>query len=122
MFQSILVAIALSITVASISPASASVDDLLDGIVALEACDQTKEMYDELKCDAFIVGIVSTFAWQNVYQKIELPYCIPTRRVVRLVDYQGIFVNWMNRNAAQLHGNSIGLFVKSMKATFPCKP
>ena len=49
MFQSILVAIALSITVASISPASASVDDLLDGIVALEACDQTKEMYDELK-------------------------------------------------------------------------
>ena len=125
MFRSALIAVVFSLSVtavASICPARASVDDLLDGIVALEACDQDKEMYDELKCEAFLVGVIAVFSWQEVYRGIELSYCIADRRVMRLEDHRDIFVDWMNRNPTQLHGNSIGLFVKSMKEAYPCDP
>ena len=48
------------VMIASTPPAHASTDELLDGIVALEACDKSKEMHDEKKCEAFLVGVTDT--------------------------------------------------------------
>ena len=121
--RSILIGIALSLAmvmIASTPPAHASTDELLDGIVALEACDKSKEMHDEKKCEAFLVGVTATLSWLQIYQNLALTYCVPSTTVVRLPDYRDIFVKWMNQNPSQLHGHSVGLFVKSMEQAFPC--
>ena len=118
-----LIAVGFSLAVVAIDSmpsAHASMDELLDGIVALEACDQSKEMHDEKKCEAFFVGVTATLSWLQIYQNLDLTYCVPSTTVVRLPDQRDIFVKWMNQNPSQLHGHSVGLFVKSMEQAFPC--
>ena len=100
--------------------ASAGPDDLLDGIVALEACDEAKETSDRAICDTFLVVVTATFNWQEIYQGKKPPFCIPISETLSLNDYRNIYVDWMNQHPPQLHGNSIGLFAKSMNEAFPC--
>ena len=107
---------------AAVQPSKASTDELLDGIVALEACDTSQEMHDEKKCEAFLVGVTAALSWLQIYQNLDPPYCVPSTTVIRIPGYRDIFVKWMNENPSQLHGHSVGLFVKSMEQAFPCKP
>ena len=110
------------IILAAVQSANASTDELLDGIVALEACDKSQEMHDEKKCEAFLVGVTATLSWLQIYQNLDPTYCVPSTSVIRISGYRDIFVKWMNGNPSQLHGHSVGLFVKSMERAFPCKP
>jgi hypothetical protein len=106
----------------AVQSSNASTDELLDGIVALEACDTSQEMHDEKKCEVFLVGVTAALSWLQIYQNLDPTYCVPATTVIRIPGYRDIFVKWMNANPSQLHGHSVGLFVKSMEQAFPCKP
>jgi hypothetical protein len=103
-----------------VTVANAGPDDLLDGIVALEACDEAKETSDRAMCDTFLVGVTATFNWQEIFQGKKPPFCIPVSETLSLNDYRKVYVDWMNQHPPQLHGNSVGLFAMAMNETFPC--